>query len=201
MTPYTLVVEVTNLALEHGMLPWRSPPLLRNERSAGFRDDLGLVFAWENHAVGDWRCTGFLVASIVAPCPLLLPFQIIYPPAVALLPPPGRVTVIAPNTEEGRSFALDRSRRSRARLDHSAAAGRKIAGNPTIQHAPSYLMRNLRLRSCRPHRLIAPYPQCAAAGPSRALQRAQSDRWQKSRRRSYVFPPNSKRWAPCKARK
>ena len=29
-------------------------------------------------------------------------FQIIYPPAVALLPPPGRVTVIAPNTQEER---------------------------------------------------------------------------------------------------
>ena len=125
--------------------------------------DLGLVFAWDHPRRRRLAITGFLVASVVLHALCFYAFQIIYPPAVALLPPPGRVAVIAPNTEEGRVLLrwLDAEDPALASTTQPPADGKSLA-MPTIQHAPSYLMRQPTLRDVPPS---APDPAVPSARP------------------------------------
>ena len=113
--------------------------------------DLGLVFAWDQPRSRRLAITGFLAASVVLHALCFYAFQIIYPPAVALLPPPGRVTVIAPNTEEGRVLLrwLEAEDPALASTTQPPADGKSLA-MPTIQHAPSYLTRQPTLKDVPP---------------------------------------------------
>ena len=121
--------------------------------------DLSLVFTWEEPRRRRLALTGFLVGSIVLHALCFYAFQIIYPPAVALLPPPGRVTVIAPNTEEGRGLLrwLEAEDPALASTTQLPADGKSLA-MPTIQHAPSYLMRQPALREMPPAPPDPPIP-------------------------------------------
>jgi len=102
--------------------------------------DSALVFAWDHPRRRRAAITGFLFASVGLHALCFYAFQIIYPPAVALLPPPGRVTVIAPNTEEGRVLLrwLEAEDPALASTTQRPADGKSLA-MPTVQHAPSYL--------------------------------------------------------------
>jgi outer membrane biosynthesis protein TonB len=115
--------------------------------------DLRLVFAWDHPRRRRLAIAGFLAGSVLLHALCFYLFQIIYPPAVALLPPPGRVTVIAPNTEEGRVLLrwLEAEDPALASTTQPPAGGKSLA-MPTIQHAPSYLARQPALRD------IPPYP-------------------------------------------
>jgi len=125
--------------------------------------DLGLVFVWDEPRRQRLAITGFVVASVVLHGLCFYLFQIIYPPAVALLPPPGRVTVIAPNTEEGRVLLrwLEAEDPALASTTQPPADGKSLA-MPTIQHAPSYLMRQPALREIPP---LPPDPAVPSAQP------------------------------------
>src|SRR5205814_2316549 len=113
--------------------------------------DLGLVFAWDHPRRRRLAITGFLGGSVVLHALCFYVFQIIYPPAVALLPPPGRVTVIAPNTEEGRVLLRWLEAEDPALASTTLPpADAKALTMPTIQHAPSYLMRQPALREMPP---------------------------------------------------
>jgi hypothetical protein len=106
-----------------------------------------LVFGWERPGRGKWTLGGFLVGSLAVHAFGFYLFQIVYPPAVALLPPPGRVSLIAPNSDEGRQIlrwieAEDPALASTT-LPAPTAKARVL---PTIQHAPSYLGRQPALR-------------------------------------------------------
>jgi hypothetical protein len=106
---------------------------------------------------------GFLLASLMLHALCFYAFQIIYPPAVALLPPPARVTVIAPNSDEERILlrwleAEDPALASTTQpLDE-----KKSLSIPTIQHAPSYLMRQPALKEAPP---LPPKPGIPSAQP------------------------------------
>jgi TonB family protein len=123
-------------------------------------NDLGLIFAWDHPRRRRLAITGFLIASVVLHALCFYVFQIIYPPAVALLPPPGRVTVIAPKTEEGRVLLrwLEAEDPALASTTQPPADGKSLA-MPTIQHAPSYLARQPSLRE-------GPPPETDPAVPS-----------------------------------
>ena len=125
--------------------------------------DLGLVFTWEEPRRRKLALTGFLVASFVLHALCFYAFQIIYPPAVALLPPPGRITVIAANTEEGRGLLrwLEAEDPALASTTQPPADEKSLA-MPTIQHAPSYLMRQPALREMPP---APPDPPIPSARP------------------------------------
>jgi hypothetical protein len=125
--------------------------------------DLGLVFAWDQPRRRKLAITGFLVASVVLHALCFYAFQIIYPPAVALLPPPGRVTVIAPNTEEGRVLLrwLEAEDPAVASTTQPPADGKSLT-MPTIQHAPSYLTRQPALKDVPPS---PPDPAVPSAQP------------------------------------
>ena len=116
---------------------------------ASATDDL--VFRWEKPGRGKWTLSGFLLASLGLHAFGFYLFQIVYPPAVALLPPPGRVSLIAPNSDEGRQLlrwieAEDPALASTTLPQPDA----KTLVMPTIQHAPSYLGRQPALKDLPP---------------------------------------------------
>jgi hypothetical protein len=113
--------------------------------------DLGLVFVWDHSRRRRLAIAGFVAGSVVLHALCFYTFQIIYPPAVALLPPPGRITVIAPNTEEGRVLLrwVEAEDPALASTTQPPAGGKSLA-LPTIQHAPSYLARQPTLRDIPP---------------------------------------------------
>jgi hypothetical protein len=114
--------------------------------------------------------TWFLIASVVFHALCFYIFQIIYPPAVALLPPPGRVTVIAPNTEEGRVLLRWLEAEDPALASTTQRpANEKLLVLPTVQHAPSYLMRQPALKEIPPLPPDPAVPSAQPPGPVRPL--------------------------------
>jgi hypothetical protein len=123
----------------------------------------GFIFTWDQPRGRRLAITGFLSASVVLHALCFYAFQIVYPPAVALLPPPGRVTVIAPNTEEGRVLLRWLEAEDPALASTTQPpADRKSLAMPTMQHAPSYLMRQPALRDMPP---APPDPAVPSAQP------------------------------------
>ena len=101
-----------------------------------------LIFGWSTPVRGKWAIAGFLFASLALHALGFYLFQILYPPAVALLPPPGRISLIAPNSDEGLLLLrwLEAEDPALASTTQPPAEGKSLV-MPTIQHAPSYLGR------------------------------------------------------------
>jgi len=98
-----------------------------------------LLFSWDS---ARWRRTtlaAFLVLSLVAHALCFYVFQIVYPTPVALLPPPARVTFIAPDSEEGRTLLrwIDAEDPAVAFTTHPAP-GARLGALPKTEHLPSY---------------------------------------------------------------
>ena len=110
-----------------------------------------LVFGWEKPGRGKWTLLGFLFGSLVLHAFGFYLFQIVYPPAVALLPPPGRVSLITPTTDEGRLLLRWVEAEDPALASTTQAMPEtKALVLPTIQHAPSYLGRQPALKDLPP---------------------------------------------------
>lgn len=110
-----------------------------------------LIFGWERPGRGKWTIGGFLFGSLVVHALGFYLFQIVYPPAVALLPPPGRVSLIAPTSDEGRLLLgwVDAEDPALASTTQPLPGGKSLV-MPTIQHAPSYLTRQPALKDLPP---------------------------------------------------
>jgi hypothetical protein len=100
---------------------------------------LGLLFGWEQSRSGRLKITTFILGSLAFHALCFYAFQIIYPPAVALLPPPGRVTVIAPNTAEGRVLLNWLEAEDPALASTTQPSEQKPHTLPKADHAPSYM--------------------------------------------------------------
>lgn len=130
-----------------------------------------LVFGWERPGRGKWTLTGFLFASLFLHAFGFYLFQIVYPPAVALLPPPGRVSLIAADTDEGRQLLgwLEAEDPALASTTQPAPDARALV-LPTIQHAPSYLARQPALKDLPPApaalRIPSAHPPAPVEKPS-----------------------------------
>jgi hypothetical protein len=110
-----------------------------------------LIFGWDRPGRGKWTIAGFLFGSLVVHALGFYLFQIVYPPAVTLLPPPGRVSLIAPTSEEGRLLLgwVDAEDPALASTTQPLPGGKSLV-MPTIQHAPSYLTRQPALKELPP---------------------------------------------------
>jgi hypothetical protein len=99
-----------------------------------------LLFAWEPAHARRFAFFGFLAASAVGHALCFYLFQIVYPPTVALLPPPARINLISEDSEEGRTLL-----RWIAAEDPALAtttqrpAEAKAFIVPKLTHVPSYL--------------------------------------------------------------
>jgi hypothetical protein len=143
-----------------------------------------LVFRWEKPGRGKWTLSGFLLGSLAVHAFGFYLFQIVYPAAVALLPPPGRISLISPNTDEGRLLLRWVEAEDPALASNTQVLpGTRALALPTIQHAPSYLGHqpqlrdlpppppSLRIPSARPpapiERSINPSPTTALPAPTK----------------------------------
>src|SRR5262245_14506869 len=122
-----------------------------------------LLFSWDSPRRQRTMLAAFLVLSLMAHALCFYVFQIVYPTPVALLPPPARVTFIAPDSEEGRTLLrwIDAEDPAVAFTTHPAPGGR-LGVLPKTEHVPSYsrvepilkvlppLNRDVRIPSSRP---------------------------------------------------
>jgi hypothetical protein len=125
-----------------------------------------LIFGWEKPRRGNWALAGFLLGSLAVHALGFYLFQIVYPPAVALLPPPGRVSLIAPNSGEGLLLLrwLEAEDPALASNTQLPASGKSLT-MPTIQHAPSYLARQSPLKRLPPATSELGVPSARPPGP------------------------------------
>jgi hypothetical protein len=139
----------------------------------------GLLFRWERPRRRKVAIAGFLLASAVLHALCFYLFQVVYPPAISLLPPPAQVSVIAPTSDEARTFlnwldAEDPALASRTQRPADARAFQL----PKVAHVPSYLAVPPKLKELPPRRMShaapsamppAPVPVAAAASPAPPL--------------------------------
>src|SRR5947208_10012713 len=135
-----------------------------------------LLFNWEPPRRRKMAITVFVIVSLVAHALCFYVFQIVYPPTIALLPPPARVSLISPNSEEGRTLLqwIDAEDPALAFTTQRPAEAR-LRALPKVEHIPSYVavepslkqvpppVADLRIPSSQPagavqfvHRQIAP---------------------------------------------
>lgn len=110
-----------------------------------------LLFHWERPRRRRLAIAGFLAGSVALHALCFYIFQVIYPPAISLLPPPARVSVIAPTSEESRTFlnwlaAEDPALASQTQRPADAPAFRL----PKLAHVPSYVTVPPRLKELPP---------------------------------------------------
>ena len=120
------------------------------------------VFDWTPPRNRNISLISFIAGSTILHALCFYVFQIIYPPTVALLPPPARVNVITPATEEGRLLlqwieAEDPALSSTTQRPLDAA----VVDLPKPAHVPSYVNRQPALREPPPYHpdLRVPSPQ------------------------------------------
>ena len=99
-----------------------------------------LLFHWERPHRRKLAIAGFILASLGLHVLCFLLFQVIYPPTISLLPPPARVSVIAPTSPEARTFlqwlaAEDPALASQTQRPAEARAYQL----PKLAHVPSYV--------------------------------------------------------------
>src|SRR5881409_3239383 len=98
-----------------------------------------LLFSWDSPRRRRAMLAAFLVLSLMAHALCFYVFQIVYPAPVALLPPPARITFIAPDSEEGRTLLrwIDAEDPAVAFTTHPAP-GARLGPLPKAEHLPSY---------------------------------------------------------------
>jgi hypothetical protein len=122
-----------------------------------------LIFSWDSPRRQKFAITIFVALSLGAHALCFYIFQIVYPPTIALLPPPARVTLITDASEEGRTLLrwIDSEDPALA-FTTRRPSETKLHALPKAEHVPSYsamqptlkdippLERDLRIPSCHP---------------------------------------------------
>ena len=124
------------------------------------------IFNWSPRRGRKVSLISFIIASTVLHGLCFYVFQIVYPPTVALLPPPARVNLITPQTEEGRVLlrwleAEDPALASTTQREPNAAT----FAPPNVAHVPTYLNRQPALRELPPYQPDLRIPSSRPPGP------------------------------------
>ncbi|HEY5035845.1 MAG TPA: hypothetical protein VII74_01790 [Chthoniobacterales bacterium] len=99
-----------------------------------------LLFHWERPRRRRLAILGFIGASLGLHALCFYLFQVIYPPAISLLPPPARVSVIAPTSPEARTYLAWLNAEDPALASQTQRpAGAREYQLPKLAHVPSYL--------------------------------------------------------------
>lgn len=128
--------------------------------------ETSLLFNWQSETERNFAIIGFLAASAILHVFCFYIFQIVYPPAVVLLPPPARVNLIAPNSEEGRTLLpwIDAEDPALAFATVRPPEARRRAF-PRLQHIPSYQAMEPRLKTLPPLSVNPPTLSSQPPGP------------------------------------
>jgi hypothetical protein len=98
-----------------------------------------LLFSWDSPQRRRAAFLAFLALSLLAHAVCFYIFQVVYPPTVTLLPPPARVALITPASEEGRTLLrwIDAEDPAVAFTTHRPPEAR-LRALPAVEHVPSY---------------------------------------------------------------
>lgn len=116
-----------------------------------FTSDSGLIFQWESPYRRKLAIAAFVGVSMFAHGFCFYLFQIVYQPAVALLPPPARVNIIAANTEEGRTLLrwMEAEDPALASITQRSPDAKPIEF-PKLEYLPSYVSMQPSLKQLPP---------------------------------------------------
>ena len=131
-----------------------------------------LLFSWDSPRAQKAVLASFLVLSLVAHALCFYVFQITYPTPVALLPPPGRITFITPDSDEGRTLLrwIDAEDPALAFTTH-LPPGASLRTLPAVEHMPSSSASNPMLKDLPPLRPDLRTPSSRPPGAVRSLFR------------------------------
>lgn len=124
-----------------------------------------LIFSWTPPRTRALGFLFFLIGSFLLHAVCFYVFQIVYPPTVALQPPPARVSVISPDDPESTSFLRWVESEDPAlttTTQRSPAA--KPAELPPLQHIPSYATNAPKLKPLPASTAPLNIPSSAALG-------------------------------------
>jgi hypothetical protein len=130
-----------------------------------------LVFSWAPPRKRRRALIVFLILSLLLHALCFYIFQIVYPPTVALMPPPARVTLISPDDPE--SLALLRwvqAEDPALTTTTQRQPETKSLVLPLVQHRPSYASHQPKLKILPPVTPDLSIPSSAALGPVRFPQ-------------------------------
>ncbi len=125
-----------------------------------------LLFRWERPRRRRFAIIGFLLASAALHALCFYLFQVVYPPAISLLPPPAQISVIAPTSREARTFlnwlnAEDPALASQTQRSADARAFQL----PKLAHVPSYLSVPPMLKELPSPRVVRHVPAAMPPAP------------------------------------
>ena len=131
-----------------------------------------LLFGWDSPRRRRTALAAFLVLSLMAHALCFYVFQIVYPAPVALLPPPGRVMFIAPQSEEGRTLLrwIDAEDPAVA-FTTDPAPGARLGALPKTEHLPSYSRVEPILKELPPLKADLRIPSSRPPGAVRTISR------------------------------
>jgi len=125
-----------------------------------------LIFSWAPPRRRRRALIIFLILSLLLHAFCFYIFQIVYPPTVALLPPPARVTLISPDNPE--SLALLRwveAEDPALTTTTQRSTEAKAFILPPVEHHPFYASHQPKLRTLPPLAPDLSIPSSAAVGP------------------------------------
>ena len=125
-----------------------------------------LLFNWEPPRQRRLAIGAFLLLSLLGHAFCFYLFQIVYPPTVALLPPPAHMSLIPANTEEGRTLLrwIDAENPALAFATQRPPESR-LRALPKLNHVPSYLANAPALRELPPPIVDLRMPSSQPPGP------------------------------------
>lgn len=125
-----------------------------------------LLFNWQPPSPRTRPLVFFLGASLLLHAFCFYLFQIVYSPAVLLLPPPARVSLITPDSEEGRNLLrwVDAEDPALASATQRSPDARQRL-LPKVQQIPSYVLQGPRLKQVPPIVIDTRAPSMSPPGP------------------------------------
>jgi hypothetical protein len=125
-----------------------------------------LLFNWDAPRSRKLSIVGFIGASAMLHAVCFYLFQIVYSPAVVLLPPPARVSFLTSDSEEERSMLrwVDAEDPALASATQRPSESRQRS-LPRVQHIPSYVAEGPKLKSSPPFILETRAPSAYPPGP------------------------------------
>lgn len=110
-----------------------------------------LLFQWEPPRARRGAIILFLILSLLAHAFCFYLFQVVYPPTVALLPPPARVSLVAADSAEGQTLLswIESEDPALAFTTVRPTEG-KLRALPKIAHVPSYRTHQPMLKEAPP---------------------------------------------------
>lgn len=125
-----------------------------------------LIFSWAPPRKRRRALIVFLILSILLHALCFYIFQIVYPPTVALLPPPARLTLISPDTAESLALLrwVEAEDPALATTTQRTPEARSFV-LPQIEHRPFYASHQPTLKTLPPPAPDLSIPSSVAVGP------------------------------------